>query len=470
MGITTQNFNNGDYVLSSSKRVITCTSTNVSQARYRFYLEVIYGGKTYAYTFRPNSNNYGIIDITAILQNLVIHINTQQVLTVPQAIETTGQTNDFQQNLHSIPHQKWTGSSYVSQYLSTGGTGAKKIDLKLWDFYAANSSVAPSKQGSSVDGSLYLLSGYNKSTDLINYNFTDYKLDGTSKYFLNGNYDDRGTYINIDTALTDYGTLAILNLTTDVNTTADGAYRFIVQYYNSSGSLTDSQYFLNTTNYGGKYDASGVSDDSMIIHFGCYPANLNKLPAAYDRPSDQTDLAYYEVYSVASDASQSSRKYRFNIVNRCDKYEPQRLAYINNFGVWEYITFNKERTNRITNNKKEIKTSIYNYQQSYATITAGYNEKPFVPNVSHESAKNVSTDVSQTFTIKTGYLVDYQIEQVKDMFMSSQVNYINEDGSALAIILTNKSIDDAIVSRKFDQTEYSLTFKYSIETYNPILL
>ena len=59
MGITTQNYNNGDYVLSSSKRVITCTSTNVSQNKYRFYLEVIYDGKTYAYTFRPNDNNYG---------------------------------------------------------------------------------------------------------------------------------------------------------------------------------------------------------------------------------------------------------------------------------------------------------------------------------------------------------------------------------------------------------------------------
>ena len=470
MGITTQNFNNGDFVLSSSKRVITCTSTNVNQPRYRFYLEVIYGGKTYAYTFRPNNANYGIIDITAILQNLVIHINTQQVLTVPKSIQASGQTNDFQQNLHSIPHQKYSGSAYVPQYLSTGGTGAKKIDLKLYDFFAANSNVAPSKQGSSVNSSLYLLSGYNKSTDLINYDFTNYKLDGTSKYFLNGNYNAEGNILSIDAALTDYGTMAILNRTTDVNTGADGANKFLVQYYNAADQLQDSQYFLNTTDYGGKYVASGVSDDSMIIYFGCYPANLDKLPATYDRPKDITGLAYYDVMAVNNGGAQSSRKYRFNIINRCDKYEPQRLAYINNFGVWEYITFNKDRTNRITNNKKEIKTSIYNYQQSYATITAGYNEKPFVPGVSHESAKNVSTNVSETFTIKTGYLLDYQIKQVKDLFISSQVNYINENGTALAVILTNKTIEDAIVSRKFDQTEYSLSFKYSIETYNPILL
>tara|TARA_R110001599_G_scaffold347011_1_gene572869 strand:+ start:9817 stop:11226 length:1410 start_codon:yes stop_codon:yes gene_type:complete len=468
MAITTSNFNSSDYVLSSSKRVITCTSTNVTQFKYRFYLEVIYDSKTYAYTFRPNDSSYGLIDISSIINTLVYPINTQQVLTVPDSISATGTTNLFQQNLHSMPHTI-NDTSDRDAYLSTGGSGVKKIDLKLWDFYALTSDVVPTKQGSAVDGSMYLLTGYNKSTDLINFDFSDYKLDGASKSFLNGNYNDKGTYINIDAALTDYGTLAILNRTTDVNTAADGAYRFLVQYYNTADVLTDSQYFLNTTDFGGKYDAAGVSDDSMIIHFGCYPANLDKLDAAYDRPQDQADLSYYEVYSVASDGSQSSRKYRFNMVNRCDKYDSQRFAYINKFGVWEYITFNKERTDKINNTKTEIKSSIYNYNQSYATITAGYNELPFVPGVAHESRRNIASNVKQSFTIKTGYLKDHEIEQVKDMFISSAINYINEDGTALAVILTDKSIEEVAVSHKYEQTEYRLRFEYSIETYNPIL-
>ena len=468
MAISTQNFNNGDYVLGGSKRVITCTSTNVTNPKYRFYLEVIYNSKTYAYTFRPNQLEYGIIDIAAIIQNVVYSINVQQVKTRPDSL-STGTVNYFQQNIHTIPHLKWDGSADVAQYLSTGGSGAKKIELKLYDFYATSSNTAPSKQGSSVDANMYVLSGYNKSTDLINFDFSDYKLDGASKLLLNGNYNNKGTHYNIDASLTDFGTLAFLNLTTEVNTGGVGAYRFLIQYYNTAGSLTDSQYFLNTTDDGGKYDASGVSDDSMIIHFGCYPANLNKLPAAFDRPSDQADLDYYNVYSVAPSGAQSSKIYRFNIINRCDKYDPQRFAYINNFGVWEYITFDKKRTDKISNTKSEIKSSIYDYTQAYSNVSAGYNEQPFVPGVAHESRRITSTNAKQTFTINTGYLQDYEIEQVRDMFLSSSINYLNTDGTALAVMLTNKNIEEVVVSHKHEQTEYRLTFEYSIETYNPIL-
>ena len=55
------------------------------------------------------------------------------------------------------------------------------------------------------------------------------------------------------------------------------------------------------------------------------------------------------------------------------------------------------------------------------------------------------------------------------MFISSSINYINEDGTALALILTDKSIEEVVVSHKYEQTEYRLRFEYSIETYNPIL-
>ena len=468
MAIQNANFNSSDYVLSSSKRVITCTSSQVTQPKYRFYLEVIYNSKTYAYTFRPNNDGYGLIDISSIINNIVYSTSVQAVKTIPDSTPS-GVTNDFQQNIHSIPHNKFTGTGYTPQYLSTSNTGAKKVELKLFDFYAANSNAAPSKQGSATTDNMYLLSGYNQSTDLINFSFTDYTTN-TNRLLLNANYNSiSSTRNDISVDVTDYGTIAFLNRTTEVNTSSITQY-ITIKYYNTSGALTDTQVFDQSTTYGGQYNSSGVADDSMIIHFGCYPANLNKLPAAFDRPSDQTDLSYYEVYLSNADGTAAySKKYRFNIVDRCDKYDTQRLAYINKFGVWEYVTFNKERTDKISNNKTEIKSSIYNYEQSYATVSDGYNEKPFVPGVAHESRKNVATNVKQMFTINTGYLKDYDIEKVRDMFISSKINYINSDGTALAVMLTNKSIDEVVVSHKYEQTEYRLTFEYSIENYNSIL-
>tara|TARA_X000001382_G_scaffold130858_1_gene127351 strand:+ start:18852 stop:20228 length:1377 start_codon:yes stop_codon:yes gene_type:complete len=458
-------------VLSGSKRVITCTSSKTAEPKFRFYLEVIYNSKTYAYTFRPNNLDYGQIDISSILQSIVFPTSTQEVLTVPQAIEGSGTTNEFKQNIHSIPHKKYTGGVYVDQFLSTGGSSATRVEVKLYDFYATSSSTAPVKVGGSTDGYFYLLHGYNISTDLINYSFDDFKLGSTTKKFISGNYNPISTTrCDIDVALTDYGTLALLNRTDDVNDSAETQY-ITIKYYNTSNVLTDTQVFTNSNTNGGQYNASGVTDDSMIIYFGCYPANLDKLPASYDRPQDQTDLSYYEVYaSSVSGVTAYSKKYRFNIVSKCEKYDRQTLTYINKFGVWEYISFDKKRTDNISNSKTEIKKSIYDYTKAYATVTSGYNEKPFVPNVAHESRKNVSTNVKQTFTINTGFLDAYKIEQVKDMFISSKISYINSDGSALAVILTNSSIEEVVVSHKYEQTEYALNFEYSIETYNPILL
>ena len=85
MAITNANFNANDYVRSSGKRLITCSSDKIGTTNvfnYRFYLELEIGEvgstETFAYTFRPNANNYGIINITKIhiSTSLNFHYNT----------------------------------------------------------------------------------------------------------------------------------------------------------------------------------------------------------------------------------------------------------------------------------------------------------------------------------------------------------------------------------------------------------
>ena len=55
------------------------------------------------------------------------------------------------------------------------------------------------------------------------------------------------------------------------------------------------------------------------------------------------------------------------------------------------------------------------------------------------------------------------------MFLAPKINYINTDGTALAVILTDKSIEVVEVSHKYGQTEYQLTFEYSVPKYNDII-
>lgn len=472
MAITNYNFNADSYVKSGSKRIITCSSNAITgNFKYRFYLELVYDSKTYSYTFRPNADGYGIINIGKIIQSIVQPSSVQDVKTIPDA-DATATTNAMNQSIHNMPHII-NASPDRYAYLSTGGSSCKRIELKLYDFYANNSTDTPSRQGSAVTDYLYILGGYNTSEDLISETYSDYKLTGVTKEFIspiNANeiYDTSisENIYKVDVELTDYGSVSFLNRTADVNTSAETSSIAII-YRDASNSTLATQSFTNSTDYGGKYDASGVSDDSMIITFGCFPGNLNKLSSSYERPSDHPTLDHYDVYMGG--VTRYSKIYRFKIVNRCDKYDSQRFAYINSFGVWEYITFNKKRTDKLENKRDEIKTSVFDYSRTYSTTTGAYKELPYTPGVAHQSRVITSTNVKSSFSVNTGYLKDYEIKKVREMFLSPNINYINEDGTAIAVMLTNSNIDDVVVSHKYEQTEYKLDFEYSVPKYNSII-
>jgi len=475
MAITNAQFNASDYVRASGKRLITCGSDKIGTGgvfNYRFYLELVYNSNTYAFTFRPNNLDSGLINITKILQTIVSPINQQQVLTIPEEVEASGTVDFYKQNLHSIPHEKYDAGGNLPQYFSTGGTTAAKVVATLYDFYGDTATGTPSKRatGSATDN-LYILSGYDIQSDKIAVDYTDYKLTSTSNLLLNNNYYDVGTEKIINVALSDWGTLAFLNTTKEVNT-ASLPYMAIVRYVNTSGSVSQ-QLLTNETVTGGEYDATGVDDGAMILYLASYPANLNKLPATFIRPSDVANLDYYTISITNSSAVALSKMYKFNIVDECEKYARQRFAFLNKFGVWEYITFNEKRTDNISTNNTTIKKSVLDYTANYdvATVTtAGYTELGYIPNVAHQNEKIVATNQSETFTVNTGYLSNSDTEKIKDMFISSQINYINTDGSARAVILTTKSVKDIKnIDKHYEQISYSLTFKYSVATYNNIL-
>ena len=470
MAIQNANFNAGSFVKAGSKRVITCTSNSIaSNFKYRFYLELIYDSKTYAYTFRPNANGYGLINIGKILQSVVEPISVQQVLTIPDA-DATATTNSFQQNIHSMPHII-NASPDRTAYLSTGGASVKRIEVKLWDFYAATASAVPARQGSPVTDYYYIIGGRQESTGLLAETFDKYKLTGTTKEFISPLYckDYNATTKEFNVALTDYGTISLLNRTADVNTTGE-PFDFAISYHSADGTLLGQTLLANTDQFGGKYDASGVTDDSMVLTLGCFPANLNKLDASLNTPSDYPTLAYYTIITRAASNAQTSKAYRFNIIDRCDKYDAQRFAYINSFGVWEYITFDKLRTDKLSKKTTEIKSSVFDYSKSYATISPiAYQESSYIPGVAHESRIIKADNSKASFTINTGFLESHEIEKVKEMFLAPKINYINTDGTALAVILTDKSIEVVEVSHKYGQTEYQLTFEYSVPKYNDII-
>jgi len=462
MAITNANFNNIDYVKASGKRLITCSSDKIGTTNvfnYRFLLELQISGKTYSYTFRPNNENYGFINITKILQ---AHIkdagDVQQTLTVPEGSSDT--VVQFKQNIHTIPHSGQFGLISNATNLDTF-----MIVCTLFDFYGDTIDAVPTKRtaGSST-GNLHVISGYDRESDLINENYNSYKLTSVTSRFLNNNYEFSGSNYKVRCTMSDWGTLSAFRPSA-VNTSQSAQY-INITYVDTSGGTSNASISVNIT---------PQVQTGLITTFPAYPQNLNKLQFI-TRPIDVPNLSHYFIVASTTTpiGSNASAYYQFIIEDDCEKYDRQRFAFINNFGVWEYITFTELRTDNISSRPTNIKGSVFNYDGNYEDkFTANgneYREAGYVPNVAHRSEKTVATNFNETFTVNTGFLSKSDTEKVKDMFLSHKISYINTDGSARGVILETSTIN-AInnINKHYEQVSYSFSFRYSVPTYNNII-
>lgn len=484
MAITNANFNNVDYVKVAGKRIITCSSDKIGTSNvfnYKFLLEITYDGNTYSYTFRPNDNDYGIINITKILQTFGRIKVTQEEKTIPSSVTaSTSETVAFNQSIFDAPHFDKTGSTLYPLLFSTNDS-FRKVELELFDFYGTTVDEVPTKQtAGSQSATMYIISGYDRESDLINVDYTQYKLDGTTKLFITSNHEDEGSHKAIRNLFyKDFGTISFLGATKGVNENALPNY-FQVRYYKFTGTQIGSMYIPNSALYGGQVPNTTL-EVNYLLTVGCYPANLNKLPSSFTRPIDvkSLSLGYYEVFfsSDVAGSSEVSKRYRFyhssaDMSTDCGRYDRQRFAYVNSFGAFEYITFTEIRTDNITSSKTNIKGSVFNYQGtynygSYTSYGKEYREQAYVPNVAHQSEKIISTNFNETFTVNTGFLSKSDTKKVEELFLSARVIYLDEEGSARSVILENSSINTINNPNKnYEQVSYSLTFRYSIPTYN----
>ena len=486
MAILNANFNNIDYCKVGGKRIITCSSDKEGTSgvfNYRFLLEIEYGTKTYSYTFRANNSGYGFINITKILQVLTTIRVTQPDSTVPDG--STVNTNDFQQSVFNVPHVR-NNAGTLKQAIYCVNDTYREIKLSLFDFYGTTADAVPSKQpAGSVSGFMYLLGGWDTATDKINVDYNKYKFANSGRLFITSNHEDEGSYKVIrNLSKDDYGTVSYLQSTKTVNPNADAKYVIIKYYKNVGGTetLLDTEFILNQSTRGGQQSSTTLTNE-YVQSVGVYPANLNKLPATFKRPIDyiNSPLSYYDVYFATDTAGASpvSNKYRFyhssdDMRDEGCKYDRQRFAYSNSFGVFEFITFKELRTDNITSRNTTIKGSVFNYDKNYSdsfsSNTAIYREKAYVPDVAHQGEKTVATNFNETFTVNTGFLSKSDTKKVEELFISPRVVYINSDGSARSVILETSTINEVRnINKHYEQVSYSLTFRYSIPTYNDMI-
>jgi len=154
-------------------------------------------------------------------------------------------------------------------------------------------------------------------------------------------------YANIN----DYGTLSFFTI-------ASKPTRIKFEYYDSTGSLIGQEFVeFNAANGGISYQTAEASD--RLFYFGCFPANLRNWSTLFNSAPIINFIqgGYYTVEPLLGSSTNFGTKYTINVNCPNTKgFEPIRLCWLNQWGAWDYYTFNMKSI-------KTISTKGSTYQQ-----------------------------------------------------------------------------------------------------------
>ena len=295
---------------------------------------------------------------------------------------------------------------------------------------SATSGGTPIQIGSEADSSQYtIFNGYVKFTDALNIiagNFGYYSLGflmgGTSSKFLTNAPTTQ--YANIE----DYGTLSFMAAPNDLFPTTSTVDRISFKYYDSSDNPIAAETVDNIDANGGVTTYSSLTQQDLL-HVGCFPANLQNWSTTF-ATAMALDLSYYTVKLLDSSNATISETITININCPTLKgYEPIRLTWLNQWGVWDYYTFNMKST-------KTISTKGSTYEQLEGT----WNESIYKPNGYKGGKKAFRVNATEKIQMNTDFVSEAETEWFEELINSPEVYILKGFGTTSASSLLNQYV------------------------------
>jgi len=251
------------------------------------------------------------------------------------------------------------------------------------------------------------------------YNLQDFELtDSDSKFLSNAPTTQYAR-------LTDYGTFPFLNF---VPTSTDAVNFMTLKYYNSSDVQLGVDYVLNITANGG---ASVVgASNTMLNYFGGFPANLDGWSTTWD--ANKANISYYTI----QDGNGESVLYRVNILcPNLKGFEAIRLTWLNQWGTWDYYTFNMKSTRTVATNRT-----------SYTQLGGTWNDSTFKISDYKGGKKNFRVNATEHIKLNTDFVTEAEGVWFEELINSTEVYIVNEFATDVANTITNKYIEPVVLT------------------------
>jgi hypothetical protein len=195
-------------------------------------------------------------------------------------------------------------------------------------------------------------------------------------------------------------------------------------------------------------DPTSNNSRDIVIYAGVGPANLenNAWVDSSIKPSNHDIGDYYDVI-LKDSGGDTIDTVRYYLV--CEpKYTPYQIAFINRFGVADFITFFKRSDERGAFTQESYQKSIYNDGFTTPSLEIG-----------KYASYNVNS--RNTLTLNTGFVDQDYDETIKDILMSEYVAVL--DGSNwVSVVPERGSVEyQKHVNQKL--INYTITFTYGFD-------
>ena len=240
--------------------------------------------------------------------------------------------------------------------------------------------------------------------------------------------------------LTDYGTLPFLNYSPDPTTGLPVKVQSIkLTYYNSSDVQIGTETVTSSNGTGG---SSALGDtNTLLSYFGAFPGNLRRnglSTFAALVTAGTIDGGYYTLHADIGTSFSviGSLTYRINIICPNERgYEGIRLTWLNQWGTWDYYTFNKKSTRTLTTNRT-----------SYTQLGGTWNESTFRIADYKGGKKNFRVNSTEKIKLNTGFVTEAEGVWFEELINSTEVYIVNGFSTDTANTITNKYIDPVVLT------------------------
>ena len=388
----------------------------------------------------PNNAGVGIFDFQNILENYVGPQNRGgesgagsrykgvSIYDQPHPIHVIDQ---YSRNLQGI--------FYFAIQFKTEGSSTQDGPVSIIPNQAANSDLYLFFNGvlqrenyltrGEVDASGTLVQGANYGYDLNANLFYLGSETVNSKFLTNA---PTTQYANIN----DYGTFAFFDRLPDMGNRVKQIY---FTYYNSAGVQIGNEILFNDRNRGGNSNANTFATTKYLF-VGAFPGNLQNTSTTFKTlvAAGTIQGGYYTVQAQQESSLQLQQLYTINLNCPTAKgYESIRLAWLNQWGAWDYYTFTMKSVRSTTTNRT-----------TYTQMGGTWNNSVYEIEGYKGGKKNFRVNSTERIQINSDFLTEADAVWFEGLINSQSVYILNgyQDETPPYFTITNKYVEPVLIT------------------------